>query len=122
MDMAPDHFQLQNMAKKGKETFKETTYQPSLSTPQANPLDNESRGRNNPTRTFTSILMSHTKLLTRLVQNGLVIPFLLKPLQPPYPKSYDQNAKYDYHANTISHATKNCWGLKHKVQDMIDAE
>ncbi|RDY11135.1 hypothetical protein CR513_04248, partial [Mucuna pruriens] len=85
-----------------------TTYQPPLPTPRADLLetrqsnaDNGPRGRNNLTRTFTSIPMSHTKLLTHL--------------------SYDQNAKCDYHAGTIGHATKKCRGLKHKVQYLINA-
>ncbi|RDY12005.1 hypothetical protein CR513_03240, partial [Mucuna pruriens] len=33
------------------------------------------------------------------------------------PKSYDPNAKCDYHARAIGHPTEKCWGFKHKVQD-----
>ncbi|RDX71062.1 hypothetical protein CR513_49634, partial [Mucuna pruriens] len=44
----------------------------------------------------------------------------LKPLQPPYPKNYDPNAKCDYHASAIGHTTERCWGLKHKMQDLMD--
>ncbi|RDX68805.1 ABC transporter C family member 5, partial [Mucuna pruriens] len=28
---------------------------------------------------------------------------------------------YDYHTGTIGHTTERCWGLKHKVQDLMDA-
>ncbi|RDX75198.1 hypothetical protein CR513_44952, partial [Mucuna pruriens] len=47
-------------------------------------------------------------------------PIPLKPVQPPYPKSYDPNAKCEYHVGAIEHATKRCWGLKHKVKELID--
>ncbi|RDY05264.1 hypothetical protein CR513_10903, partial [Mucuna pruriens] len=40
--------------------------------------------------------------------------------KPPYPKSYDPNAKCDYHARAIRHSTEKCWGFKHKIQDLID--
>ncbi|RDY03344.1 hypothetical protein CR513_13082, partial [Mucuna pruriens] len=71
-------------------------------------------------RAFTPIPMTYTELLTHLIQNSLVVPFPSKPLQPPYLKNYDPNAKCDYHAGTIGHTTERCWGLKHKVQDLID--
>ncbi|RDX94173.1 hypothetical protein CR513_23470, partial [Mucuna pruriens] len=47
-----------------------------------------------------------------------VVP--LKPLEPSYPKSYVPNARCDYHGRAIGHATKRCWSLKHKVQDLLD--
>ncbi|XP_020205174.1 uncharacterized protein LOC109790439 [Cajanus cajan] len=64
--------------------------------------------------------MTYTKLLPHLTRNGLIVPFPLKPIQPPYPKGYDPNAKCDYHAGGVGHSTERCWGLKHKVQDLID--
>ncbi|RDY00459.1 hypothetical protein CR513_16358, partial [Mucuna pruriens] len=62
--------------------------------------------------------MTYTELLTHLIQNSLVVHFTLKPLQPPYPKNYDSNAKCDYPVGTIGHTTKRCWGLKHKGTSM----
>ncbi|RDX95753.1 hypothetical protein CR513_21680, partial [Mucuna pruriens] len=47
-----------------------------------------------------------------------VVP--LKPLEPPYPRSYDPNARCDYHGRAIGHDTERCWSLKHKVQDLLD--
>ncbi|RDX65119.1 hypothetical protein CR513_56254, partial [Mucuna pruriens] len=38
----------------------------------------------------------------------------------PYPRSYDPNARCDCHGGAIGHATERCWGLKHKVQDLLD--
>ncbi|RDX69631.1 hypothetical protein CR513_51228, partial [Mucuna pruriens] len=35
-------------------------------------------------------------------------------------RSYDPNARCDYHGGAVGHATKRCWSLKHKVQDLLD--
>ncbi|RDX96321.1 hypothetical protein CR513_21039, partial [Mucuna pruriens] len=35
-------------------------------------------------------------------------------------RTYDPNAKCEYHANAISYITERCWRLKHKVQELID--
>ncbi|RDX91946.1 hypothetical protein CR513_25989, partial [Mucuna pruriens] len=53
-------------------------------------------------------------------QRNLIAISSLKLVEPPYPKSYNPNAKYDYHGGAIGHPTEKCWGLKHKVQDLID--
>ncbi|RDY03633.1 hypothetical protein CR513_12754, partial [Mucuna pruriens] len=50
----------------------------------------------------------------------MIIVVSLKPLEPPYPRSYDPNAKCDYHAGVDGHSTEKCWGLKHKVQDLVE--
>ncbi|RDX80572.1 hypothetical protein CR513_38867, partial [Mucuna pruriens] len=44
----------------------------------------------------------------------------LKPLSPPYPRSYNPNTRCDYHGKAVGHATERCWSLKHKVQDLLD--
>ncbi|RDX92414.1 hypothetical protein CR513_25463, partial [Mucuna pruriens] len=44
----------------------------------------------------------------------------LKPLEPPYPKSYNPNAKCNYNAGAMGHSMKRCRGFKHKVQDLVD--
>ncbi|RDX65911.1 hypothetical protein CR513_55392, partial [Mucuna pruriens] len=44
----------------------------------------------------------------------------LKPLDPVYPRSYDPNARCDYHGGVVGHATERCWSLKHKIQDLLD--
>ncbi|RDX71140.1 hypothetical protein CR513_49544, partial [Mucuna pruriens] len=64
--------------------------------------------------------MTYIELLPHLIQNALITTVPLKPIQPPYPKSYDLNAHCDYYAGAIGHTTKKCWGLKHRVQDFID--
>ncbi|RDX92197.1 hypothetical protein CR513_25710, partial [Mucuna pruriens] len=64
--------------------------------------------------------MTYTELLPLLLQSNLIAVVPLRLVEPPYPKSYDLNTKCDYHGGVIGHSTKRCWGLKHKVQDLID--
>ena len=44
----------------------------------------------------------------------------MKPLQPPYPKFYDANAKCDYHGGAVGHSIENYKAFKYKVQSLID--
>ncbi|KAA0052133.1 Gag-pro-like protein [Cucumis melo var. makuwa] len=43
------------------------------------------------------------------------------PIQPPYQKWYDSNARCDYHAGGAGHSTENCLALKRKVQSLVNA-
>ena len=36
--------------------------------------------------------------------------------------SYNPNAKCAYHSDSAGHDTNNCWALKNKIQDLIDAK
>ncbi|RDY12556.1 hypothetical protein CR513_02624, partial [Mucuna pruriens] len=83
----------------------------------SNTPNNRFGGKN---RVFTPIHMSYTALLPKLLQKNLIAVLPLKPLEPPYPRSYDSNAKCEYHAGAIGHSTKRCWSFKHKVQDLIN--
>ncbi|RDX78035.1 hypothetical protein CR513_41753, partial [Mucuna pruriens] len=60
-------------------------------------------------------------LFPLLLQKNMIAVLPLKPLEPPYPRSYDPNTKCDYHARAVGHSTERCWSFKHKVQDLIDA-
>ncbi|RDX60129.1 hypothetical protein CR513_61757, partial [Mucuna pruriens] len=53
-------------------------------------------------------------------RKNIIVVLPLKPLEPPYPRSYDLNAKCDCHVGGVGHAMKRCWSFKHKVQDLID--
>jgi len=55
------------------------------------------------------------------MHNVLVAICPMQPIQPPYPKSYDANAKCDYHGEAIGNSMKNCRPLIFKVQSMIEA-
>ncbi|RDX93156.1 hypothetical protein CR513_24632, partial [Mucuna pruriens] len=54
-------------------------------------------------RVLTPIPMTYTKLFPLLLEQKLIEVVPLKPLKPPYPRSYDPNAS-----------------LKHKIQDLLD--
>ncbi|XP_027915075.1 uncharacterized protein LOC114174431 [Vigna unguiculata] len=70
---------------------------------------------------FTPIPMTYATLLPSLLQRGLASICPMKPVKPPYPKTYDAEARCDYHGGAIGHSTENCWGLKRKVQSLIDS-
>ncbi|RDX92708.1 hypothetical protein CR513_25115, partial [Mucuna pruriens] len=61
-------------------------------------MNNTQRKGNNPPRTFAPIPMTYIERLPHLTYNSLFVPIPLKPIQPPYPKTYDSNAKCEYHA------------------------
>ncbi|XP_020221065.1 uncharacterized protein LOC109803801 [Cajanus cajan] len=65
--------------------------------------------------------MSYIELFPLLLQNSLVVPCPIKPVEPPYPRGYDTNSKCDYHAGAIGHSLENCRALKFKVQSLIKA-
>ncbi|XWS75404.1 hypothetical protein CRYUN_Cryun01aG0084000 [Craigia yunnanensis] len=56
--------------------------------------------------------MTYTKLFPKLVQCGLLMPIDIPPLQPPYPRWYNENIHCDYHSDNRGHSMKNCTTLK----------
>ncbi|RDX71858.1 hypothetical protein CR513_48738, partial [Mucuna pruriens] len=56
----------------------------------------------------------YTKLLPLLLKEKLLETVHIKPLEPPYPRSFDPSTRCDYHGRVIGHPTKKCWSLKHK--------
>ncbi|RDY14350.1 hypothetical protein CR513_00598, partial [Mucuna pruriens] len=72
-------------------------------------------------RVFTPIPLPYSTLFPLLLERGMIAILPLKPLEPPYPRSYDPNAKCDYHSGVVGHSTERCCNLKHKVQDLIEA-
>ncbi|XP_014524059.1 uncharacterized protein LOC106780296 [Vigna radiata var. radiata] len=77
----------------------------------ANTNPNLNTGQNtNPRRNqfvnFTPIPMTYAELLPNLVEKGLVAICPMKPVQPPYPRGYDANAKCSYHGGGgVCHST-----------------
>ncbi|XP_014506318.1 uncharacterized protein LOC106766074 [Vigna radiata var. radiata] len=77
--------------------------------------------KRNPEKNFTPIPMTYTEILPHLLKKGLAAIRPMKPLQPPYPKSFDANARCGFHGGAVGHSTEMCTSLKFKVQSLIDA-
>ncbi|TYK16441.1 uncharacterized protein E5676_scaffold21G002390 [Cucumis melo var. makuwa] len=75
---------------------------------------------NSDTWRFDPVPMTYTELLPQLIQNRQLALIPIIPIQPPYPKWYDSNARCDYHAGEAGHSTENCSALKRKVQSLIN--
>ena len=70
---------------------------------------------------FDSIPMTYTKLYPKLVQLGSLVSMDIPPMQPPYPRWYNENACCDYHSGNRGHSTDDCTALKQRVHDHIKA-
>ncbi|RDX85483.1 hypothetical protein CR513_33322, partial [Mucuna pruriens] len=86
----------------------------------ANPTNAQNPRTSRFRRTFTPIPMTYTTLFHQLLQKRMITTAPPKPLEPPYPRSYDSNAKCEYHEGGPGHTTKNCWALKHRIQDLLE--
>src|SRR3954471_23813306 len=74
-----------------------------------------------PKRQFTKINMSLAQALQHLLKANL-ITVRGPPVKPnTSAPSYKPNARCAYHSNSPGHDTNDCWPLKNKNQDMIDA-
>ena len=84
---------------------------------------NNARGvRPQPERPkFDPIPMTYTELYPKLVQLGSLVPMDIPPMQPPYPRWYNENARCDYHSGNREHSTEDCTALKRRVHDLIKA-
>ena len=75
-----------------------------------------------PIRQFTHINMTLSQVLPHLLKSNLVTlkeapknPNTAAPL-------YNPNSRCAYHSESLGHDTNNCWALKNKVQDLIEAK
>ncbi|XP_017408518.2 uncharacterized protein LOC108321311 [Vigna angularis] len=85
------------------------------------PIERRNYNRDEKVASFTPIPMTYTELLPYLLRRNLIKVCPTRPIRPPYPKSYDTNAKCDYHEGACGHSTEACKALKHKVQSLIDS-
>ena len=65
--------------------------------------------------------MTYTELYPKLVQLGSLVPMDIPPMQPLYPRWYNENAHYDYHPGNRGHSMEDCITLKQRVHDLIKA-
>ncbi|RDY10066.1 hypothetical protein CR513_05471, partial [Mucuna pruriens] len=75
--------------------------------------------RSNP-RVLDPVPVPYIELFRTLLEKKLISIIPLKPAEPSYSKSYDPDTRCEYHGGVIEYPTERCWGLKHKVQDLID--
>ena len=68
---------------------------------------------------FDPIPMTYTELYPKLVQLGSLVSMDIPPMQPPYPRWYNENAQYDYHSDNRGHSTEDCTALKRMVHNLI---
>ncbi|XP_016706753.2 uncharacterized protein [Gossypium hirsutum] len=68
---------------------------------------------------FTPIPVTYRELYQSLFNAHAIAPFHLKPLQPPYPKWYDANAKCEYHVGISGHSIENYISFKKVVERLI---
>ena len=68
---------------------------------------------------FDLIPMIYTELYPKLIQDGLLVPISIPPIQSPYPRWYNENANCDYHSDNRGHSFKDCTALKWRVSELI---
>ncbi|KAI5404731.1 hypothetical protein KIW84_051766 [Lathyrus oleraceus] len=87
----------------------------------APPSQNFQHRQDRPRRQFTKINMTLAQALQGMLKANLIT--LRDP--PANPKTtspcYNPNTRCAYHSDSPGHDTNDCWLLKNKIQDMIDA-
>ncbi|KAA3482861.1 hypothetical protein EPI10_005073 [Gossypium australe] len=83
-------------------------------------LRQESNSRPNTEKLkFTFIPMTYGELYQNLFNTHVVSLFYLKPMKPPFPKWYDANARYEFHAGITRHSIENCTVSKKLIERFI---
>ncbi|KAL4341280.1 hypothetical protein GQ457_08G026200 [Hibiscus cannabinus] len=75
---------------------------------------------NKEKQTFMPILISYKDLFANLLEERLISPIFLTPLQPPYSSWYDPSAHCEYHAGIPKHSIENCMAFKIRVQHLMN--
>ena len=70
---------------------------------------------------FDPIPMTYTELYPKLVQLDSLVTMDIPPMQPPYTRWYNKNARCDYHFDNKGHSMEDCTALKRRVHDLIKA-
>ena len=68
---------------------------------------------------FDSIPMTYMELYPKLIQGSLLVPVSIPPIQPPYPRWYNENTSFDYHSSNRGHFLEDCIALKWRVREFI---
>ncbi|XP_017640134.1 uncharacterized protein LOC108481524 [Gossypium arboreum] len=96
-----------------------TVGQPKVATVGQQGSQRQESGTRHERMQFIPISVTYRELYQSLYDAHAIAPFHLKPLQPPYPKWYDANARCEYHARILGHSIENCTGFKKAVERLI---
>ncbi|KAA3453336.1 RNA-directed DNA polymerase (Reverse transcriptase), Ribonuclease H-like protein [Gossypium australe] len=108
---------IENAIRGGKIEAKETTRRSALG---KKIVRQESGPRQNADKIqFMPIPMTYKVLYNTLLEERIVSPYYLQPMQPPYPKWYDSNAQCDYHAGATGYSIENCTAFKRVVERLL---
>ena len=66
------------------------------------------------------IPVTYAELLSKLIDNGFVVPIQVRPHRSPFPKWYDVNIRCDYHFGVPCHSIEDCTIFKNKVKNLIE--
>ena len=66
------------------------------------------------------IPVNYTKLLPKLIDDGLTVPIHSTPRKLPFLKWYNVNTRCNYHAGILGHLIEDCKTFKNKVQNLIE--
>ena len=66
--------------------------------------------------------MALSQILPQLLKTNLVTPREAPKNPNTTSPLYNPNARCAYHSDSLGHDSNNCWALKNKVQDLIDAK
>ena len=72
-----------------------------------------------PRREFYELYMPISQVFEKLKVKGLLKPLDPRPIPNPLPSMFDVNKRCAYHQGP-GHDTKNCFGLPHAIQNLID--
>ena len=93
-----------------------------IAKPTGAPQRHNQQREERPKRQFTPLGMTLSQILPQLLETKLVT--LMDPPKNPNrtPSRYNPNARCAYHSDSPGHATDDCWTLRNRVQDLIDAK
>ena len=101
---------------------KSASDQPRNNQPRNDQPRNNQQRVERPVRQFTKINMTPAQVLPHILKLNLAM--LKEAPKNPNTSSphYHPKARCAYHSETPGHDTNNCWALKNKIQDLIDAK
>ena len=68
---------------------------------------------------FDTISMTYTELYPKLIQLDSLVSMDIPPMQLPYSRWFNKNARCDYHFENRGHSMEDCTALNRRVHDLI---